>query len=70
MYQIYLLNSLQLNRVNLLCSSVFPALHGLLVSQSVMVCLSLAGVSKAVEHINKTIAPALVSQVGPFIVWL
>uniref|UniRef100_A0A8C5B0S8 phosphopyruvate hydratase n=1 Tax=Gadus morhua TaxID=8049 RepID=A0A8C5B0S8_GADMO len=27
------------------------------------------GVSKAVEHINKTIAPALVSQVGPFIVF-
>lgn len=37
---------------------------------SVMVCLSLAGVSKAVEHINKTIAPALVSKVGPFIVWI
>lgn len=34
---------------------------------SVMVCLFLAGVSKAVEHINKTIAPALVSQVGIFI---
>lgn len=42
-------------------------LLGLLVSQSVMVCLSLAGVSKAVENINKIIAPALVrNQVGPF----
>lgn len=52
-----------------LWSSVSPALHGLPLS-SVMVCLSLAGVSKAVENINKLIAPALVNKVGPFIVWL
>lgn len=50
-----------------LACSVLP---GLLVSQSVMVCLSLAGVAKAVENINKIIAPALVrkNQVGLFIV--
>lgn len=52
-----------------LWSSVLPALHGLLLSRSVMVCLSLAGVSKAVENINKTIAPALVGEVGPIFVW-
>lgn len=51
-----------------LWSSVSPALHGLQLSGSVMVCCSLAGVSKAVDHINKTIAPALISKVGPFIV--
>lgn len=28
------------------------------------VCLFLPGVSKAVEHVNKTIAPALISKVG------
>lgn len=55
-------------KLDLLWSSVSPALHGLLLSGSVMVCLFLAGVSKAVDHINKTIAPALVSKVGPFIV--
>lgn len=49
-----------------LACSVLP---GRLLSQSVTVCLSLAGVSKAVENINKVIAPALVrNQVGPFIV--
>lgn len=54
--------------MDVLWSSVWPAVHDLLLSGSVMVCLSLAGVSKAVDHINKTIAPALVSKVGPFIV--
>lgn len=29
-----------------------------------LICLFLPGVSKAVEHINKTIAPALISKVG------
>lgn len=38
-------------------------------SRSVTVCLSPVGVSKAVENINKIIAPALVSKVGHFIVW-
>lgn len=28
------------------------------------ICLFLPGVSKAVEHVNKTIAPALISKVG------
>lgn len=37
--------------------------------RSVTVCLSPVGVSKAVENINKKIAPALVSKVGHFIVW-
>lgn len=56
-------------KLDALWSSVWPALHGPLLSVSVMVCLSLAGVSKAVDHINKTIAPALVNnKVGPFIV--
>lgn len=50
----------------ILACSVLP---GRLLSQSVTVCLSLAGVSKAVENINKVIAPALVrNQVGLFIV--
>lgn len=38
-------------------------------SRSVTVCLSPVGVSKAVENINKIIAPALVSKVGHFVVW-
>lgn len=29
-----------------------------------LICLFLPGVSKAVEHVNKTIAPALISKVG------
>ncbi|KAI4899323.1 hypothetical protein NFI96_011848 [Prochilodus magdalenae] len=44
------------------CDCLVPALHVCPPLGSVMVCLSLAGVSKAVDHINKTIAPALVSQ--------
>lgn len=35
------------------------------INVSNLVWLLLLGVSKAVEHINKTIAPALVSKVGP-----
>lgn len=50
------------------CSSVWTALHGGR-SRSVTVCLSPVGVAKAVENINKIIAPALVSKVGHFIVW-
>lgn len=37
-------------------------------SRSVTLCLSPVGVSKAVENINKIIAPALVSKVGHFTV--
>lgn len=29
-----------------------------------LICLFFPGVSKAVEHVNKTIAPALISKVG------
>lgn len=51
-----------------LCSTFLPVLPGLLLSKSVAVCLSPAGVSKAVENINKVIAPALVkNQVGPLV---
>jgi len=64
-----MINDLHIHiKLDALWISVSPALHGFLLSGSVMVCLSLAGVTKAVEHINKTIAPALVSKVGPFIV--
>lgn len=47
---------------------MWTALHGG-PSRSVTVCLSPVGVAKAVENINKIIAPALVSKVGHFIVW-